>query len=91
MSLGFPLQGFFIDNGDEFLNINLDELISKLGLMVMFGPAHSPWSNGLNERNHVSADLKIQKLMEEKKTSLSDSLVKAASWTWLFSTPIRYW
>ena len=58
----------------------LDELTSKLGHTVKFGPAYSLWSNGLNERNHASADLTIRKLLEEKRTPLSDSLVKAASW-----------
>ena len=48
---------------------------------MKFGPAYSPWSNGINERNHASADLTIKKLMEEKKTPLSDALVKAAAWT----------
>ena len=37
--------------------------------------------NGLNERNQASADLTIKKLLEEKKTPLNDSLVKAAAWT----------
>ena len=50
-------------------------------MIVKFGPAYSPWSNGLNERNHASADLTIKKLLEEKKTALNDSLVKAAAWT----------
>ena len=81
MSLGFPTQGFYADNGGEFSNLKLDELTSKLGLTVKFGPAYSPWSNGINERNHASADQTIKKLLEEKKTSLSDSLVKAAAWT----------
>ena len=81
MSLGFPTQGFYADNGGEFSNIKLDELTSKLGLTVKFGPAYSPWSNGINKRNHASADQTIKKLMEEKKTSLTDSLVKAAAWT----------
>ena len=81
MSLGFPLHGFFADNGVEFSNIKLDELTSKMGLTVKFGPAYSLWSNGLNERNHALADLTIKKLMEEKKTTLSDSLIKAAAWT----------
>merc|ERR1712089_33779 len=80
MSLGFPSHGFFADNGSEFSNVKLDELTSKLGLMVKFGLAYSPWSNGLNERNHASADLTTKKLIEEKKVPLSDSLVKAASW-----------
>ena len=48
---------------------------------IKFGPAYSPWSNGLNERNHESANLTVKKLIEEKKVPLSDSLVKAASWT----------
>ena len=81
MSVGFPSQGFFADNGGEFANIKLDELTSKLRLTVRFGPSYSPWSNGLNEQNHASADMTIKKLMEEQKVSLSDSLVKAAAWT----------
>ena len=38
MSLRFPSYGFFVDNGGEFSNIKLDELTSKLGLTVRFGP-----------------------------------------------------
>ena len=34
-----------------------------------------------NERNHASADITIKKLMEEHKTPLTDSLVKATAWT----------
>ena len=81
MNLGFPTHGFYADNGGEFSNIKLDELTSKLGLTVKFGPAYSPWSNGLNERNHASADQTIKKLLEQNKTALNDSLVKAAVWT----------
>ena len=46
---------------------------------MKFGPYYSPLSNGLNERNHASADLTISKLMKEKRTPLDDSLVKASS------------
>ena len=81
MSVGFPSHGFFADNRGEFFNIKLDELTSKLGLTVKFGPAYSPCSNGLNERNQASADLTIKKLLEEKKMALNDSLIKAAAWT----------
>ena len=63
MNHGFPASGFFADNGREFANIKLDELTSKIGITVKFGPAYSPWSNGINERNHASADLTIKKLM----------------------------
>ena len=81
MSVGFPSQGFFADNGGEFANIKLEELTSKLGLTVRFGPLYSPWSNGINKRNHASADITIKKLMHEYKTPLTDLLVKAAAWT----------
>ena len=81
MLLGLPSHGFFTDNSREFFNVKLDKLTSKLGLTVKFGPPYSPCNNGLNERNHALADLTIKKLMEERKTTLSDSLVKAAAWT----------
>ena len=81
MNVGFPTHGFYADNGGEFSNIKLDELTSKLGLKVKVRLAFSQWSNGINERNHASADITIKKLMEEKKVPLSDSLVKAAAWT----------
>ena len=42
MSVGFPTTGFFVDNGGEFVNIKLDELMRKLSLTVKFGPAFSP-------------------------------------------------
>ena len=48
---------------------------------MKFGPSYSPWSNGLNERNHASVDITIKKLMEEHKVALSYSFVKAAAWT----------
>ena len=59
----------------------MDELISKLGISISYGPAYSPWSNGINERNHASCDLTIKKLMEDKKIGLTDVLVKTAAWT----------
>merc|ERR1712098_14596 len=42
---------------------------------------YSPWSNGINERNHASCDMTIKKLMEDKNIGLSDVLVKTAAWT----------
>ena len=81
MSVGFPSTGFYADNAGEFANMKLDVLTSKLGLTVKFVPSYSPWSNGINERNHASADITIKKVMEEKRVQLTDSLVKAAAWT----------
>ena len=80
MSVGFPTTGLFADNGREFANVKLDKLMSKLGLMVKFGPAFSPWSNGINKRNHTTTDLIVKRLMEEKRIPLSDYLIKVAAW-----------
>ena len=49
MNVSFLSRGFFADNGSKFTNIKLEELTSKLGLSVKFGPSYSPWINGLNE------------------------------------------
>ena len=61
----------------------MDELCSKLNLRIKFGPSYSPWSNGINERNHASADVTIKKLLNEdgSKMKLTDDVVNAAAWT----------
>ena len=81
LPFGIPAVGYYADNGTEFKNVKMDELISKLGISISYGPAYSPWSNGINERNHASCDLTIKKLMEDKKIGLTDILVKTAAWT----------
>merc|ERR1711873_134161 len=81
LPFGIPAVGFYADNGREFKNIKMDELISKLGISISYGPAYSPWSNGINERNYASCDLTIKKLMDDKKIGLTDILVKTAAWT----------
>ena len=64
LNIGFPSIGFFADNGGEFANFKLDELTSQLGLTVKFGPTYSPWSNSINESNHASVNIMINKLIE---------------------------
>ena len=81
MCFEIPSVGYYTDNGGEFWNMNMDELITRCGVTVKYGLACSLSSNGNNERNHASCDITIKKLIEEKKVMLNDSLVKAASWT----------
>ncbi len=81
LPFGIPGIGYYADNGTEFKNLKMDELVSKLGISISYSPAYSPWSNGINERNHASCDMTIKKLMEDKKIGLSDVLVKTAAWT----------
>ena len=63
--VGFPLVGFYADNGGEFRNYKMEEFVSKIGIKIEFSPSYSPWSNGLNERNHYSADKIVQILLDE--------------------------
>ncbi len=81
LPFGIPTLGYYADNGREFKNVKMDKLVSKLGISISYGPAYSPWSNGINERNHAACDLTIKKLMEDKKIGLTDALVKTAAFT----------
>ena len=79
LPFGIPVVGYYADNGTEFKNVKMDELVSKLGISINYGPVYSPWSSGINYRNHIIWDVTIKKMMEEKKTQLTDSIMKAAA------------
>ena len=78
---GYPSRGFWADNGGEFQNKEMDELANKAGFKIRFGPAYSPWSNGLNERNHYSADVVVKKVMEQDAKMKLEQAVDMAAWT----------
>ena len=79
--VGFPSRGFWTDNGGEFQNKEMEEFASKAGFTIRFRPAYSPWSNGMNERNHYSADIVVKKIMESDKKISLEQAVDMASWT----------
>jgi len=81
MEIGFPTIGWWCDNGGEFRNATMEEFVNKLGLTINFTPSYSPWSNGVNERNHYSCDVIIKKIMEESKKVTLQEAVSMASWT----------
>ena len=75
---GIPSRGIFADNGGEFKNLEMKEMATKYGLSLRLTAAHSPWSNGKNERNHYTCDVIVDKLMEEdSKLSLADAVSHA--------------
>merc|ERR1712240_435276 len=41
LAFGIPGIGYYTDNGTEFKNIKMDELVSKLGISISYGPAYS--------------------------------------------------
>ena len=78
---GYSSVGFYADNGGEFTNYKMEEFVSKLGIKIEFSPSYGHWSNGLNERNHYSADRIVRKLMDENQGMLLEQAVSRASWT----------
>ena len=65
---GIP-EKFLMDNGGEFNNPDVIDLAEKHGIR-MHGTtaAHSPFSNGLCERNHEVVDKMMAKLMADDQT-----------------------
>lgn len=69
IELWLPIFGaadtFHMDNGGEFANDEMRELGNRFGIRIKHTPAYSPWSNGLNERNHATIDLMMSKILED--------------------------
>ena len=78
---GYPMVGFWSNNGGEFRNSKMEEFVNKLGIKIKFTPAFSPWSNGVNERNHYNCDVIVRKIMDEDKKVSLEEAVDMASWT----------
>ena len=81
LDVGFSTVGFWADNGGELRNMKMEELLTKIGIQIVFTSAFSPWSNGVNERNNYSCDIIVKKAMEEDKKLKLQTAVNMASWT----------
>ena len=57
------------------------EFVDKCKLSLTFGPSHSPWSNGINERNHGVCDVIVKKALETDRTLTLQEVVNIASWS----------
>ena len=42
MCFGISSLGVYADNGGEFVNLKMDQLMARLGVTVKYGPAYSP-------------------------------------------------
>merc|ERR1712030_98948 len=79
--MGYRTIGFWSDNSGEFMNAKMEEFVNKLGLKIKFTPSYSPWSNGINERNHYSCDIIVKKVMEENRKIALQEAVTMSAWT----------
>ena len=77
LELWLPIFGtantFHMDNGGEFANDEMRELGNQFGINIKHTATYSPWANGLNERNHATIDIMMEKMLEDSP-NLSDSL-----------------
>ena len=42
LPFGIPVVGYYANNGTEFRNVKMVDLVSKLGISMNYGPAYSP-------------------------------------------------
>ena len=64
----------------------MEALCRKWDISFRTGPPYSPWSNGINERNHHSCDVVVNRLlMEDPKMKVQVAINKAA---WVHNTNI---
>ena len=68
---GAPIM-FYADGGGEFANSELTELGNQYGVIIKHTAAYSPWANGLNERNHATVDLMLQKMLLDDSSMSED-------------------
>ncbi len=58
---GLPEKYFFSDNGGEFVNEAMTNYLQQAGIRLKTTGSFSPQQNGVNERNHSSADILVTK------------------------------
>jgi len=76
---GLPEKYFFSDNGGEFVNETMTNYLQQAGIRLKTTGSFSPQQNGVNERNHSSADILVTKFRAEyPKMSLQEAVHRAA-------------
>jgi len=71
---GVP-EEIMVDNGGEFTGEELMEMASVLNIKINTTASHSPFSNGLCEKNHSVVDNMLEKLQYENPNMRFDDLL----------------
>jgi transposase InsO family protein len=77
---GLPEKYFLADNGREFVNEKLLDLMQAAGITLKTTASYSPTMNGMNERNHGVADKIVEKLRHDDPDMTLQDAVDKASW-----------
>ena len=76
---GIPEKYFYTDNGREFVNETMSDMLDALDIKLMTTAAYTPNQNGLNERNHGLADIVVTSLLEDNpKWTMQEAVNQAA-------------
>ena len=76
---GMPEKYFYTDNGREFVNETMLDLLDAHDIHLKTTAAYTPNQNGLNERNHGLADIVVTALMEDDpKLTMQEAVNQAA-------------
>ena len=67
-----------MDNGGEFANDEMRELGNHFGIRIKHTAAYAPWANGLNERNHYTVDVMMDKMIEDCPTIAEETALQYA-------------
>ena len=68
------------DNGGEFSNAEMQEVANRTNLKLFTTGAHSPWQNGLCEKNHAHTDNILQSVLKDyPQLSLKSALTWACT------------
>ena len=59
----------------------MEEFVINQGLRIELSPLFSPWSSGISERNHYSADVIVKKIMADNAKVVLQDAVNMASRT----------
>ena len=76
---GMPEKYFYTDNGREFVNELMLDLLDAHDISLKTTAAYTPNQNGLNERNHGLADVVVTSLMEDDPTLKMQEAVNHAA------------
>ncbi|KAI8519243.1 hypothetical protein Bbelb_025000 [Branchiostoma belcheri] len=74
---GIPEQ-IMVDNGGAFTAEEIMEFTSRMNIKVNSTAGHSPFSNGVCERNHAVMDVMLEKLVYENTKTPIDQLIEWA-------------
>ena len=85
MSIFGAANMFLMDNSGEFANDEMRELGNQFGINIKHTAAYTPWANGINENNHASIDIVMEKMLEETALQYAVSIRNCSMFVLVFT------